>query len=305
MYAAKAAGRNRIRVFTPDLRDAAQRKLQLAGELREAIACDQLVLHYQPVLHLPTGACTGVEALVRWQHPERGLLPPMDFIPLAEEHDLIAPLTRWVLAEATRQAVAWDRAGLPLVVGVNISADHFTDGTLVAEVADALAVSGLPAERLVVELTETTVAEDPKRAAEQLAALRISGVEVAIDDFGSGYSSLSQLVALPAGILKIDRSLVAGADGRTSQSVAAVAAVVGLARACGMRSLAEGVETAEQFAVAEELGCTFAQGYWIARPMPADELAAWMANRSGGSVHGEGPIAAARKAGTARSAQPV
>jgi diguanylate cyclase (GGDEF)-like protein len=277
MYAAKAAGRNRVRVFTADLRQAAREKLLLAGELREAIGAGELVLHYQPIVHLPTGACTGVEALVRWQHPERGLLPPSDFIALAEGHDLIAPLTRWVLAEATRQAVDWDTAGLPLVLGVNVSADHFAAGTLVEDVTDALAVSGLPAERLVVELTETSVAEDPRRAAAQLATLRVSGVEVAIDDFGSGYSSLSQLMALPAGILKIDRSLVAGVDGRTSQSAAAVAAVVGLARAFGMRSLAEGIETPEQLAVASELGCTFAQGYLIARPMPAADIPAWMA----------------------------
>jgi diguanylate cyclase (GGDEF)-like protein len=276
MYAAKAAGRNRIRVFSADLRSAVQQRVQLAAELRDAIEGDQLVLHYQPVMHLPTGQCTGTEALVRWQHPERGLLPPSEFVALAEQHDLVRPLTRWVLATATRQAVAWAAGGLPLVVGVNISAHHFATGTLVQDVADALAESGLPPERLVVELTETSLAEDPERAAAQLAELRISGVEVSIDDFGSGFSSLSQLLSMPAGVLKIDRSLVAGADGRSSQSAAAIAAVVGLADAFGMRSLAEGVETAEQLAVADALGCTFAQGYYIARPMPGEALAAWM-----------------------------
>ena len=276
MYAAKAAGRNRCRVFTPDLRAAAQQRVQLAGELRDAIVRGQLVLHYQPVMHLPSGAITGVEALVRWQHPEHGLVPPSDFIGLAEQYEVIAPLTRWVLAEATRQAVAWDALGLPLVMNVNVSADHFDTGTLVQDVADALAASGLAPERLVVELTETSLAQDPQRAADQLAALRLSGVEVSIDDFGSGFSSLSQLVALPAGVLKIDRSLVAGADGPASQAAAAVAAVVGLAHAFGMRTVAEGVETAVQLAVTTELGCTFAQGYHLARPMPADEVAAWL-----------------------------
>jgi diguanylate cyclase (GGDEF)-like protein len=299
MYAAKAAGRNGIRVFSPDMRSAVQQKVQLAAELREAIESDQLVLHYQPVMHLPTGRCTGAEALVRWQHPERGLLPPSEFVALAEQHDLMRPLTRWVLSTATRQAAGWTAAGLPLVVGVNISAQHFTSGTLVQDVADALAASGLAAERLVVELTETSLAGDPERAAAQLAELRISGVEVAIDDFGSGFSSISQLLSMPAGLLKIDRNLVAGADGRSSQSAAAIAAVVGLADAFGMRSLAEGVETAEQLAVAGDLGCTFVQGYYIARPMPGDAMTAWMATRS--------PARPLRSllAGAAPDAQPV
>jgi diguanylate cyclase (GGDEF)-like protein len=284
MYAAKAAGRNRVRHFTPDLRSALQQRMQLVGELREAIDGGQLVLHYQPVLHLASGECSGVEALVRWQHPERGLLPPCEFIPLAEQHELIVPLTRWVLGAATRQLAAWDAAGLTLVGGVNISADHFADGTLVADVHGALAAAGLPPERLIIELTETSVAEDPELAAAQFAELRRSGVEVSIDDFGSGFSSLSQLVSLPVGVLKIDRSLVVGAEGRASESAAAIAAVVGLGQAFGVRTLAEGVETAEQLATAIEQGCTFAQGYHIARPMPADQLADWMRDRTAGLV---------------------
>jgi EAL domain-containing protein (putative c-di-GMP-specific phosphodiesterase class I) len=294
MYAAKAAGRNRIRVFTPDLRHAAQKKVRMAAELREALATDQLVLHYQPVLHLPTGQVSGVEALVRWEHPERGLVPPCDFVPVAEQHELIDPLTRWVLVTATRQAAIWHRDGLPLIIGVNVSAANLTGGTLVDDVAEALATSGLPAERLLVELTETSVAEDPERAAAQFAALRRTGVEVAIDDFGTGFSSLGQLLNIPAGVLKIDRSLVAGAPDRRSQSAAAIAAVVGLAGACGMRSLAEGVETADQLALATELGCNFAQGYYIARPMPADELRSWLGAR---------PVTAARKRLAAPAAQ--
>ena len=284
MYAAKAAGRSRVRLFSDDLRTAVQRRVQLAGELGEAIDADQLVLHYQPVMHLATGDCNRFEALVRWQHPERGLLPPGEFIPLAEQHELIVPLTRWVLAAATRQAAAWDAAGLPLVVGVNISASHFATGTLLSDVAAALADSGLPPERLVVELTESSVAEDPERAAAQLSALRISGVEVAIDDFGKGFSSLGQLMSLPAGVLKIDRSLVVGREGRASESAAAVAAVVGLAAAFGMRTLAEGVETAGQLTRVRELGCTFAQGFHIGRPMPAEEVLAWTAARTRGAA---------------------
>jgi diguanylate cyclase (GGDEF)-like protein len=280
MYASKAAGRNRVRVFSPDLRDAAQRRMDLAAELREAIADNQLVLHYQPVLQLPSGDVAGAEALVRWQHPERGLIPPGEFIPLAEQSDLIRPLTRWVLGEATRQAAEWVRGGLPMLIGVNVSAAALSDGTLLDDVLHALAMSGLAPEHLIVELTESSVAEDAESAAAQFAALRRTGVEVAIDDFGAGYSSLGQLINIPAGILKIDRSLVMGAADRPSQSAAAIAAVVGLAQACGMRSLAEGVETADQLAQATELGCTYVQGFFIARPMPGEEIENWIRARS-------------------------
>ncbi|WP_138735248.1 putative bifunctional diguanylate cyclase/phosphodiesterase [Modestobacter excelsi] len=279
MYAAKAAGRNRVRVFHPDLRWAVEQKVLVAGELREAIETGQLVLHYQPIQHLLTGEVSGAEALVRWQHPERGLLMPGDFIPIAEQNGLVVPLTRWVLQEATWQTAAWERDGLPMVTAVNISAAHFGTGTLVADVHDALGASDLAPERLVLELTETSVAEDPVRAAAQFAQLRVSGVEVSIDDFGSGFSSLSQLVSIPAGILKLDRSLVAGTETRRSESAAAIAAVVGLATACGMRSLAEGVETADQLTLVRELGCTFAQGHHIARPMPAAELRTFLEGR--------------------------
>jgi diguanylate cyclase (GGDEF)-like protein len=279
MYAAKAAGRNRVRLFTADLRTAAQRRATVANELREAILDEQLVLHYQPVVRLPSLRCSGVEALVRWQHPKRGLLPPSEFLPVAAQHDLMTPLARWVLREAAGQAVAWTQAGLRLVTSVNISAGQFATGTLVRDVRDALAATGLPPEQLVVELTETSVAQDAERAAAQFAELRRSGIEVSIDDFGSGFSSLAQLVTMPAGVLKIDRSLVAYPEGRRSKAAAAVAAIVALGQACGARSLAEGVETAEQLQMAVELGCHFAQGFHIARPMPPDELADWVVAR--------------------------
>ncbi|MGY1751523.1 putative bifunctional diguanylate cyclase/phosphodiesterase [Blastococcus sp. SYSU D01042] len=282
MYAAKAAGRNRVHVFSPDLRDAAERRAALAGELRDALVREELALHYQPVLRLPSGRCIGVEALVRWQHPERGLLAPAEFLPTAQAHDLMTPLTRWVLREATRQLAAWTSAGLDLVVGVNVGADQFSCGTLVADVFAALAAAGARPEQLVVELTETCVAEDPVRAAEQMAELRRGGVEVSIDDFGSGFSSLGQLVTLPAGVLKIDRSLVNYAEGHRERAAAAIAAIVALGRACGIRSLAEGVETAEQLALAAELGCSSAQGFHIARPMPVGAVPAWVAAHHAG-----------------------
>jgi len=280
MYAAKAAGRNGVRIFTSDLRTLAQRGVLAAAELQAAIETGQLLVHYQPVVRLPSGEVDGVEALVRWQHPDRGLVPPAEFIPIAEQHGLIAPLTRWVLGTVARQSMAWTRAGLTLVCGVNISACHLATGTLVDDVAAALAESGMSPGQLVLELTETGVAQDPARASAQFAALRVSGVEVSLDDFGSGYSSLSQLVSIPAGVLKIDRSLITGLEDGTGHAAAAVAAVVSLGRACGMRTLAEGIETPRQLAMAAELGCTFAQGFHIARPMPAEELAAWVSTRA-------------------------
>jgi EAL domain-containing protein (putative c-di-GMP-specific phosphodiesterase class I) len=281
MYAAKAAGRNRVRLFTADLRAAAQHRATVASELRDAVEDGQLVLHYQPVVHLPSGRCTGVEALIRWQHPRRGLLAPADFLPIAVQHDLMGVIARWVLHTATRQTAAWAAAGLNLVTAVNISANHVAAGTLVADVQEALADSGLPPEQLVVEMAERSVAEDVERAAAQFAELRRSGVEVSIDDFGSGFSSLGQLVAMPTGLLKIDRSLVAYPEGRRSQAAAAIAAVVALAGACGVRTHAGGVETAEQLELATELGCTFAQGFHLARPMPAEDLTGWLAGYAG------------------------
>ncbi|SEO75161.1 putative bifunctional diguanylate cyclase/phosphodiesterase [Trujillonella endophytica] len=279
LHAAKTGGHDRLRRFTPDLLAAAAQRAGLAAELREAIPAGQLVLHYQPIMYVPTRACTGVETLVRWQHPTRGLLGPGEFLPTAEQHDLMLPLTRWVLRAAAEQTVEWQRRGLSLVTGVNVHAGHFATGTLVTDVLGALADAGLPPSQLVIELTETAVAEDSEAAAAQFRELRRAGVEVSLDDFGSGFSSLSQIVSMPAGIIKIDRGLVGFAPGRRRRSAAAIAAVVAMGAACGMRTLAEGVETAEQFDLAVELGCTFAQGYHLARPMPADELFAWMAAR--------------------------
>ncbi|WP_131801520.1 putative bifunctional diguanylate cyclase/phosphodiesterase [Klenkia brasiliensis] len=283
-YAAKAAGRNTVTAFSDELRASAQRRLRVTSELSDAIDAGQMVVHYQPLLHLRTRTVTGVEALVRWEHPERGLLPPSEFVPVAEASGLVDELTRWVLATVARDAAAWDAMGLPLTAAVNISATHMGSGTLVSDVTSVLATSGLRPERLVLELTETSVAEDPERAAEQFAELRVSGIEVSIDDFGSGFSCLGQIVSMPAGILKIDKSLVQGIAGsghkQASQSAAAVETVVSLARACGMRSVAEGVETPEQLATVAALGCTYAQGFVIARPMPAEDLPRWLGSRS-------------------------
>ncbi|MBM7806665.1 diguanylate cyclase (GGDEF)-like protein [Geodermatophilus bullaregiensis] len=274
-YAAKAAGRDRVHLFSPGLRDAARWRMDVATRLRDG-ALDQFVVHYQPVVRLDTGAIEGVEALLRWQHPERGLLAPDAFLSVAEETGQLIPITRWLLRETTRQAAEWATKGLSLRMAVNISARHFSAETLVRDVRTALRESGLAPEQLMLELTETTVAEDPTRAEDQLAVLQGFGVRVAIDDFGTGWSSLAQLMALPIGTLKIDRSLITAAERlATSGTGAVLGAIVELAHSLGIRSVAEGVETAEHLRMVREAGCDLAQGYLLARPMASGDVTRW------------------------------
>jgi diguanylate cyclase (GGDEF)-like protein len=274
-FAAKGAGRDRVHVFSPGLREAARWRLEVANRLRDG-AVDEFVVHYQPVVRVDTGEIEGVEALLRWQHPERGLLAPDAFLSVAEETGQLIPITRWLLGETTRQAAEWAEQGLPLRMSVNISARHFSAETLVRDVRVALHDSGLAPENLVLELTETSVAEDPTRAEDQLAVLQNSGVSVAIDDFGTGWSSLAQLLALPIGSLKIDRSLLTAAARLASNGTGPVlAAIVSLARTLGIRSVAEGVETAEHLQMVRDAGCDLAQGYLLAHPMPASDVLRW------------------------------
>jgi diguanylate cyclase (GGDEF)-like protein len=277
MYAAKGSGRDRVHLFSPGLRDAARWRLEVATRLRDD-AIDQLVIHYQPIVRLDTGTVEGVEALVRWNHPERGLLPPDAFLAVAEETGQVIPITRRLLGETTRQAAAWAAQGLRLRMSVNISARHFATETLVRDVRTALRDSGLPPDQLVLELTETSVAEDPTRAEDQLTVLRGIGVRVAIDDFGTGWSSLAQLFALPIGTLKIDRSLLAAAERATSADTGAVlAAIVALTRTLGIRSVAEGVESPAHLQMVRAAGCDLAQGWLLGRPMAAADVPAWVA----------------------------
>ncbi|RBY75979.1 GGDEF domain-containing protein [Blastococcus sp. TF02-09] len=276
MFAAKSMGRDRVRLFSPGLREAARWRLEVATRLRDE-AIDQLVVYYQPVVRLDTGAVEGVEALVRWQHPERGLIGPDTFLAVAEETGQIIPITRWLLRETTRRAAAWAAEGLPLRMSVNISARHFSAETLVRDVRLALRESGLAPEQLVLELTETSVAEDPTRAEDQLTVLRRAGVRIAIDDFGTGWSSLAQLFSLPIGTLKIDRSLLVAAEQVTGgEGGAVLEAIVALTRTLGIRSVAEGVETVEHLRMVREAGCDLVQGWLIGHPMPADELPGWL-----------------------------
>ncbi|MCU1432166.1 MAG: Diguanylate cyclase/phosphodiesterase with sensor(S) [Actinotalea sp.] len=279
MYAAKAGGRNRHALFTADMRATLDQRWQISSRLRDAASLGELRLLWQPVVDLSSEQATGAEALLRWHHPHRGVIPPSDFIPVAEENGLIVPITRWLLQVTTAQGAAWARDGLDLDIAVNISAMHFATGTLVDDVLGAVGESGLDPRRLVLELTETSVARNPVQAAEQFTRLREHGIRIAIDDFGAGYSSLSMVAALPADILKVDRTLVAGLSplGPTAPE-AVLAAVTALGAGLGMQVLAEGIETPTQLDLVRRLGCTHAQGFLFSPPVPAEQLGALLAD---------------------------
>ncbi|SDY78015.1 diguanylate cyclase (GGDEF) domain-containing protein [Geodermatophilus africanus] len=269
MYLAKSSGKNRVVVYAEGMELAAQSKAELITDLDSAVAAGQLAVHYQPTVELAEGATTGYEALLRWQHPTRGLVPPLEFIPLAEESGAIVEIGRWVLTEATAQAARWSRgAGRPIDIAVNLSARQLIDDDVVATVRGTLAASGLPAAQLTLEVTESVLIEDVEAVVDSLRALRGLGVRIAIDDFGTGYSSLSYLRRLPADVVKIDRSFVQdlGSGGR---STTLVASIIELARSLDLEVVAEGVETEEQHAVLGRLACSHAQGYLFGRPRPA------------------------------------
>jgi len=277
LYRAKEAGRACTEAFYPGMSAAALERLELEHDLRRAVAREELRVHYQPKVDLTSGQVVGLEALVRWQHPERGMVAPGAFIPLAEETGLIAPIGRWVLGEACCQLVAWQERhpgkAAPLV-SVNISARQFRNPDLAGEVAATLADTGLDPGLLKLEITETAAMAQLETSIATLAALRNLGVRLAIDDFGAGYSSLAYLQSLPVDTLKIDRSFFED----VARNRAIVRAVTDLAHGLGLDVTAEGLETAVQVAWAREAGCDRGQGYYFARPLPADELEAlWAA----------------------------
>ena len=247
--------------------------LETGNELHHALDCGELTLFYQPQVNLHSGAVFGVEALLRWNHPTRGLVGPDQFIPLAEASGLIVPIGHWVLDEACRQLAEWKRDGWDpnLVMSVNVSQRQLVDDSIELAVCDAIARSGIRPGSLCLEMTESTVAEDPIRTADLLQTLKALGVSLSIDDFGTGYSSLSALGKYPVDTLKIDRSFVANLA-EPGKGHELLGAAVTIAQAMHVRCLAEGVETAEQVEELRDLGCDACQGYYFARPTPPDGL---------------------------------
>ncbi len=278
MYRAKESGKGRYVVYEPHMHAEAVSRLEREADLRAAIEKREFRLYYQPIVALETGAALGVEALVRWEHPLRGLVPPAEFIPLAEETGLIVPLGRWVLGEACRQARVWaDHAwGTDLTVTVNVSGIQLYDAAFVEDVRLALAASGVTPQRLVLELTETVMVDRPGLALERFNALKALGVRLAIDDFGTGYSALSYLRQFPFDVLKIDKSFVDEVATR-GQAATLAAAIVALGNAFALRTVAEGVESADQATALGEIGCAIAQGYHFSRPLAAEAVTAWLA----------------------------
>ncbi len=275
MYAAKAAGKNTFRFFCGDMLHEVHANLTLENELREALERQELVLYYQPKICLTDGRMLGVEALVRWQHPRRGLLPPAEFIELAEKSGLILPLGDWVLAEACRQAALWSARGFTLPVAVNVSPQQIEKTSLAERVQALLAEHGLPPTALQIELTETTLMANPERVAAALQQLHEIGVIIAIDDFGTGYSSLSRLRQLPIDLLKIDKSFVTQSEHDVKDALV-VRTVIALAQSLGLDTIAEGVESQGQATLLRDAGCIVCQGYLYAHPKPPEELESWL-----------------------------
>ena len=269
MYQAKEQGKARLEFFDESLRTRAVERLELEAGLRDALACGQLELHYQPEIPLADGHMFGTEALLRWVHPTHGMISPARFIPIAEQSGLIVPIGEWVLATACHQAAEWIAAGREdFVMSVNLSPRQLSSPNLAAVVARALDESGIPASALCLEITESAIMEDPEAAHAILQGLKALGVRLAIDDFGVGYSSLSHLkYLLPVDVIKIDKSFVDGLlDSGDSRAI--ITAIIQLAHALGVQAVAEGVELAEQADALREMDCHIAQGYHFSRPMP-------------------------------------
>jgi EAL domain-containing protein (putative c-di-GMP-specific phosphodiesterase class I) len=273
MYLAKEDGKNNFRFFDKGVRMQSIERLTLETCLRHALERDQFSLDYQPKVDLATGQITGVEALLRWTHPEHGILPPAQFIPLAEETGLIVPIGRWVLKEACAQNMAWQRRGLlPVSMAVNLSPRQFIDENLLQDIDEALAASGMSPVLLQLEVTESMMMRNVSRAIKVLDTIQSRGIRLAIDDFGTGYSSMSLMKQFPIDTIKIDRSFVRDLPDDTEDRAIAQA-IISMGKALGMTIVAEGVETAAQQDFLRSHGCDEMQGYLFSKPLSPDQLA--------------------------------
>jgi diguanylate cyclase (GGDEF)-like protein/PAS domain S-box-containing protein len=281
MYIAKRDGKAGYRLFEPEMHAGVLQRLELRTDLQRALVSDQLELYYQPVVRLEDGSISGVEALLRWNHPERGLISPEQFIPLAEETGLIVPIGRWVLREgcrAGRRMLATLATDRPVAISINLSLKQLQHSDVVADVRDALTESGLDAGQLTLEITESVLMADTDLAVQRLAELKALGVKLALDDFGTGYSSLSYLSKFPVDVLKMDRSFLS--DGASPQQTDLATAVVALGNTLSLEVVAEGIELPEQWSTLRELGCELGQGFYFARPMNAEAAREFLTRES-------------------------
>jgi predicted signal transduction protein with EAL and GGDEF domain len=277
MYAVKSQGRNAAAVYTPRLAGQGREKLELESALHKALERNEIVLHYQPKVDVRAARMVGAEALMRWQHGGR-LVPPAEFIPLAEETGLIVPFSEWALREAARQAKVWQlNFGFSDSIAVNLPSRLFERSDLVEHIHQCVSAYGVPHRAIQLEITENNLMKDLQNVIPALHRLNEIGVEISIDDFGTGYSSLAYLTTLPISEVKIDRTFVRDL-GITPQSSAVVTAIIALARALGLRVIAEGVETLRQMEVLHRLGCSQMQGFLFSKALPPDELEHWLSN---------------------------
>jgi diguanylate cyclase (GGDEF)-like protein len=283
MYRAKWEGKNGYVVFESGMQDAVQSRMELEMDLRDAFEKDEFFVVYQPTFNLREMVPTGMEALIRWRHPSRGVVQPDDFVPLLEETGLIIDVGRWVMREACNQGAEWREAGRPIGVAVNVAARQLDRDEFVEEVSEALSQSGLEPDALTIEITETTIMANAEDTAERLAAIKELGVRVAIDDFGTGYSSLAYLQRFPVDALKIDRSFIAkmrhDAEGETL-----IRTLVQLGKSLSIETLAEGIEQAHELSLLREESCDTGQGFLFARPLDMDECEAFLENWAGAAI---------------------
>jgi diguanylate cyclase (GGDEF)-like protein len=281
MYKAKEIGRNNYQFFTSEMNTGAIERQLLEGDLRRALERQEFVLHYQPKVNLETGAITGAEALIRWLHPDRGLVAPLQFIPIAEDTGLIVPIGQWVLREACAQAQKWVEAGLPpMSMAVNVSSVEFRSPGFLASLRTILHETGWDPKLLEIELTESVLMQDSETSASVLQALKAIGVQLALDDFGTGYSSLSYLKRFPINVLKIDQSFVRDI-GDDSNGPTIVEAVISMGKILKQRVVAEGIETAEQLAFLLGHHCDEGQGYYFSPPVIAAQFGQLLGSKLG------------------------
>jgi EAL domain-containing protein (putative c-di-GMP-specific phosphodiesterase class I) len=281
MYMAKEKGKNRYQMFEPAMHETALKRLELKADLQRALEHGEFILQYQPVIELDTGRVSGVEALIRWIHPERGLVPPLDFIPLAEETGLIVPIGRWVLEEACRYAAGLHErfpSDPPLHMAVNLSAKQLARAEIVPDIRGILEASGLTPHALILEITESVMMADMELSIVRLRELKELGVQIAIDDFGTGYSSLNYVRRFPVDILKVDKSFIDGVS-EDGESSALTAAVIELAGILSLKPVAEGIERLDQLQRLLELHCALGQGYYFAKPLTDTDLETMLAER--------------------------